>query len=329
MSDNIKTANNRLKILYLYKILWEKTDENHPISMPKIIEELEQYGIFAERKALYQDIEALKSFGLDIVSLKGDRPGYFVAGRDFELPELKLLADAVTSSKFLTEKKAAALLAKLETLCSSYEAGQLKRQVFVSNREKSFNERIYLTVDVIHRAINQGKQISFKYFDYDINKKKSYRQGQRVCSPYALVWSEEKYYLVAHYEKYGQITNFRVDRMENAEITEQAAKPMLTDFKLSDYLNSVFSMFSGEMRQVKLKFHSSLINPVIDRFGKNAKIIPIDDEHFVLVTQVQTQRPQPFFSWLFLFGEKAEILEPVSLREEYRDMLLRTAEMCR
>lgn len=329
MSDNIKTANNRLKILYLYKILWEKTDENHPISMPKIIEELEQYGIFAERKALYQDIEALKSFGLDIVSLKGDRPGYFVAGRDFELPELKLLADAVTSSKFLTEKKAAALLAKLETLCSSYEAGQLKRQVFVSNREKSFNERIYLTVDVIHRAINQGKQISFKYFDYDINKKKSYRQGQRVCSPYALVWSEEKYYLVAHYEKYGQITNFRVDRMENAEITEQAAKPMPKDFKLSDYLNSVFSMFSGEMRQVKLKFHSSLINPVIDRFGKNAKIIPIDDEHFVLVTQVQTQRPQPFFSWLFLFGEKAEILEPVSLREEYRDMLLRTAEMCR
>ena len=267
MSDNIKTANNRLKILYLYKILWEKTDENHPISMPKIIEELEQYGIFAERKALYQDIEALKSFGLDIVSLKGDRPGYFVAGRDFELPELKLLADAVTSSKFLTEKKAAALLAKLETLCSSYEAGQLKRQVFVSNREKSFNERIYLTVDVIHRAINQGKQISFKYFDYDINKKKSYRQGQRVCSPYALVWSEEKYYLVAHYEKYGQITNFRVDRMENAEITEQAAKPMPKDFKLSDYLNSVFSMFSGEMRQVKLKFHSSLINPVIDRFG--------------------------------------------------------------
>lgn len=326
MSDKVKTTNNRLKILYLYKILWEKTDENHPISMPKIIEELEQCGIFAERKALYQDIEALKSFGLDIITLRGGQPGYFVAGRDFELPELKLLADAVTSSKFLTEKKASALLAKLETLCSCYEAGQLKRQVFVSDRDKSFNEKIYFTVDVIHRAINEGKQISFKYFDYDVNKKKCYRQGVRFCSPYSLVWSEEKYYLVAYYEKYGQITNFRVDRMDSAEISEQSAQPIPEDFKLANYLSSAFSMFSGERRQVKLKFHSSLINPVIDRFGKSAKIMPFDKDHFILVTQVQTERPQPFFSWLFLFGEQAEILEPVFLRKEYEEVLIKTAE---
>lgn len=329
MSDKIKNANNRLKILYLYKILWEKTDENHPISMPKIIEELEQWGIFAERKALYQDIEALKTFGLDIVTLRGSQNGYFVAGRDFELPELKLLADAVVSSKFLTEKKAAALLTKLETLCSNYEAGQLKRQVFVSNRDKSFNEKIYLTMDVIHRAINEGRQISFKYFGYDVSKKKTYREGQRCCSPYTLVWSEEKYYLVAYYEKYGHITNFRVDRMENAEIIEAASMPVPKDFKLADYLNSTFSMFSGERQQVRLKFHNSLINPVIDRFGKTAKIIPFDDEHFILITQAQTERPQPFFSWLFLFSDQAEILEPVSLRDEYREMLLKTAEMCK
>ncbi|MCM1299855.1 MAG: WYL domain-containing protein [Firmicutes bacterium] len=325
MSDKVKTANNRLKILYLYKILWEKTDENHPISMPKIVEELEQCGIFAERKALYQDIEALRSFGLDIITLKGSQTGYFVASRDFELPELKLLADAVTSSKFLTEKKAAALLTKLESLCSSYEAVQLKRQVFVCNRDKSFNEKIYLTVDVIHRAINEGKQITFKYFDYDVNKKKSYRQGQRSCSPYALVWNEERYYLVAYYEKYGQITNFRVDRMENAEIAEQAAMPLPKDFNPANYLSSAFSMFSGKRQQVKLKFHSSLINPVIDRFGKGAKTVTLDDDSFILVTEVQTQRPQPFFSWLFLFGEQAEILEPASLRREYEDTLLRIA----
>lgn len=329
MSDKIKNANNRLKILYLYKILWEKTDENHPISMPEIIEELEQCGIFAERKALYQDIEALKTFGLDIITTKGSQNGYFVASRDFELPELKLLADAVVSSKFLTEKKAAALLTKLESLCSNYEGGQLKRQVFVSNRDKSFNEKIYITMDVIHRAISENKQISFKYFDYDISKKKTYREGQRRCSPYALVWNDEKYYLVAHYEKYGKITNFRVDRMENAEIAGEDRVPLPKDFKLNDYLNSTFSMFSGDMEQVRLKFHNSLINPVIDKFGKGAKIFPYDQEHFVLITQVQTERPQPFFSWLFMFPDKAEILEPVSLREKYRQALLQTAEMCR
>ncbi len=326
MSEKVKNAANRLKILYLYKILWEKTDENHPISMPKIIETLEQYGIYAERKALYQDLEALRAFGLDIVTEKGAEHGYFVAGRDFELPELKLLADAVACSKFLTEKKASALLSKLETLCSGYEAGQLKRQVFVSNREKSFNEKIYFTVDVIHRAINEKKQISFKYFDYDVNKKKRYRQGLRICSPYTLVWNEEKYYMVAFYEKYGGISNFRVDRMEGAEILEQTAVPMPSGFKPSNYLTSTFSMFSGETEQVKLKFHNDCINPVIDRFGKGSKITPYDGEHFILIAEVQTQRPQPFFSWLLLFGEQAEILEPASLANRYRDMLFRAAE---
>ena len=196
MAGTEKNSIQRLKILYLYKIMLEQTDELHPITMSEIINQLKLCGISAERKALYQDIEALCTFGLDIKQLKGNTSGYYVASREFELPELKLLADAVTSSRFLTEKKSNELLKKIEGLSSIYEAKQIHRQVFVSHRVKAMNERIYINVDTIHRAISEGKQISFKYFDYDIQKKKKYRDGLRVCSPYALTWNDERYYLL-------------------------------------------------------------------------------------------------------------------------------------
>lgn len=321
MSDNIKNANQRLKILYLYKILLERTDEEHYITMPEIISQLSLYGITAARKALYEDIEALKVFGLDIVSGRGTNAGYQVVSRDFELPELKLLADAVSSSRFLTEKKSSELLKKLEKLTSIYEAKQIQRQVFIADRVKSGNERIYMNVDAVHRAIAEQKKISFKYFDYDINKKKRYRQGIRTCSPYALTWDDERYYLVAYYEKYDSISNFRVDRMENVEILPESAQKYPSGFNLSSYLNSTFSMFSGESEEVKLCFEQSLINAVIDRFGKNVSIFPDDDEHFTVRVQIKTEHPEPFFGWLFQFGTKVKIIAPFTLKEKYIEML--------
>lgn len=321
MSDNIKNTNQRLKILYLYKILLERTDEEHYITMPEIISQLSLYGITAARKALYEDIEALKVFGLDIVSGRGTNAGYQVVSRDFELPELKLLADAVSSSRFLTEKKSSELLKKLEKLTSIYEAKQIQRQVFIADRVKSGNERIYMNVDAVHRAIAEQKKISFKYFDYDINKKKRYRQGIRTCSPYALTWDDERYYLVAYYEKYDSISNFRVDRMENVEILPESAQKYPSGFNLSSYLNSTFSMFSGESEEVKLCFEQSLINSVIDRFGKNVSIFPYDDEHFTVRVQIKTEHPEPFFGWLFQFGTKAKIIAPFTLKEKYIEML--------
>lgn len=191
MSENIRDSYQRLKILYLYKIMLERTDEQHYITMTEIFNQLKLCGISAGRKALYEDIEALKTFGLDIVQLKGNVSGYYVASRKFELPELKLLADAVSSSRFLTEKKSDELLKKIESLSSVYEAKQIQRQVYVANRVKAMNERIYLNVDVIHKAISEEKQITFKYFDYDLNKKKKYRDGLRICSPYALTWNDK------------------------------------------------------------------------------------------------------------------------------------------
>ncbi len=321
MSDNIKNTNQRLKILYLYKILLERTDEEHYITMPEIISQLSLYGITAARKTLYEDIEALKVFGLDIVSGRGTNAGYQVVSRDFELPELKLLADAVSSSRFLTEKKSSELLKKLEKLTSIYEAKQIQRQVFIADRVKSGNERIYMNVDAVHRAIAEQKKISFKYFDYDINKKKRYRQGIRTCSPYALTWDDERYYLVAYYEKYDSISNFRVDRMENVEILPESAQKYPSGFNLSSYLNSTFSMFSGESEEVKLCFEQSLINAVIDRFGKNVSIFPDDDEHFTVRVQIKTEHPEPFFGWLFQFGTKVKIIAPFTLKEKYIEML--------
>lgn len=314
-------AKQRLKILYLYKILWENTDEDHELTMPQIIDKLSEYGITAARKALYEDIEALREFGADIYSRRGNSAGYSLLNREFELPELKLLADAVTSSRFFTEKKAHALLEKLGTLCSGYEAEQLFRKVYVADRDASENERIYLNVDAIHRAISEKKKISFGYFDYDIHKRKKYREGVRVCSPYALTWNDERYYLIAHYEKYGGISHFRVDKMEGVKVLPEPAFKMPRDFRLSEYLKSTFSMFSGTEQTVRLRFHISLINAVLDRFGRGVKLVRDGEKHFIVEVKARTDQPAAFFGWLFQFGSKAKIISPEKLKNEYSEML--------
>ena len=315
MNEKIKNTFQRLKILYLYKIFLERTDEQHHITMSEIISALELYGISAARKALYEDIEALRTYGLDIKTLKGNTSGYYLASREFELPELKLLADAVTSSRFLTEKKSNELLKKIEGLSSVHEAKQIHRQVFVANRVKAMNERIYINVDTIHRAIAEGKKISFKYFDYDLEKKKKYRDGLRICSPYALSWDDERYYLISYYEKYNKITNFRIDRMEAVTILDETAEPKPDDFNVAEYMNSSFSMFSGESEEVKLRFDNKLINPVIDRFGKDITVVPDGYEHFTVRVKVKAE--PPFFAWLFQFGSKVQIVEPETLKVKY------------
>ena len=314
--------NQRLKILYLYKILTEQTDEEHTITMPEIIRQLESYGISAGRKALYEDIDALRSFGLDIISGRGASSGYAVVHRDFELPELKLLADAVSSSRFLTEQKAKKLVAKLGKLASVHEAKQLQRQVYIAGRTKEHNERIYLTVDAIQRAIKEGRQISFRYFRYDLRKRRVYRDSMRVCTPVALLWSEERYYLVANYEKYpDKLTNFRVDRMEGTEVLDAPGIPPEEPFDPEEYQNATFSMFSGKTQMVRLKLANHLVNAVIDRFGRSVNIHPFGEDHFVIRVPVKAEQPLPFFGWLFQFGSDAEILEPAELREAYRQTL--------
>lgn len=318
----------RTRILYLYRILMEETDEDHMISMPQILKKLNEYGVNAARKAIYDDIAALREFGVDIGVGHGSAAGYCLLSRDFELPELTLLADAVSSSKFITEKKSSQLIKKLEGLASKYDAAGIERQIFVADRVKAANEKIYLNIDVIHRAIAEKRKIAFRYFSYDPSMKKSYHEGDHICSPYALTWSDEHYYLVAHYEKYpDNYTNFRVDRMEKVVLLEEPAKAMSRKLNLSKYLNATFSMFSGKAEIVTLRFENALMNPVVDRFGYNITSYPEDEQHFSVKVSVRTEQPMPFFAWLFQFGTKAEIVEPLSLREKYKDALSGIAKM--
>lgn len=315
-----KNSNQKLKMLYLHNIFMKYTDEEHSLTIAEIIEMLAEYGISVERKTLYNDIQLLKEFGLDIVMNNGKQYSYYLASRDFELPELKLLADAVASSRFLTDKKSRELLRKIEDLASIYEGKQINRQVYVANRVKSMNERIYINVDIIHRAIQEKKQISFRYFDYDLDKKKHYRDGLRVASPFALTWDDERYYLIAFYPKRpDNYTNFRIDRMEEIEILQDKVAKVPKDFSLSEYMNSTFSMFSGEIRDVKLRFRNFLINAVLDRFGKSVIIIPDGDEHFTV--NVKVRLGSPFYGWMFQFGPNASIVRPSDVKQEYLDML--------
>lgn len=312
-----KNVNQRLKILYLYKILFEQTDENHSITMPQIIGELKKYGIKAARGALYFDIEALRRFGADIVLDRRNNEGYRIVNREFEIPELVLLADAVTCSRFFTQKKADALVHKLEQLCSVHEAKKIDSRAFVLNSDMHDNELIYINVDTIHRAIFEKKQISFKYFDYNLKKQKKYRGDLRVCSPYAFTWSNEKYYLIAYYKKYDGVSHFRVDKMESVQVLDEPAQALPKDFSLKEYLRSTFSMFCGTAETVKLRFKNSLINAVIDHFGRKIRISREDDEHFIVEAPVLTEHPETFLGWVFQFGDAAEILGPLELKDRY------------
>jgi len=321
-----KSPNQKLKLLYLMKILLTETDEKHVLTVGELISKLAALGISAERKTVYDDIEALRQFGLDIVAVKSKSYGYYIAGRDFELPELKLLADAVQSSKFITERKSAALIKKLEGLASIYDAGKLHRQVFIQNRVKSMNESIYYSVDSLHEAISERKKISFKYFEYNTKKERTFRHfgALYVVSPIALTWNEENYYLIAYSEDRSALTHFRVDRMSSVKKLDEACSPESADFNLADYSKKVFGMFHGEEADVRLRMSNQLVGAVIDRFSKDVIIVPDGNGHFTVSVRVVLS--PVFFGWLFQFGELCEVLAPQNLRDELRERAQRFLE---
>lgn len=312
-----KSGNQKLKLLYLMDILYNKTDENHPLSTSDLINELALYDITAERKSIYTDIEALQSYGMDIILKKGKDSGYYVGSREFELPELKLLADAVASSKFITETKSNKLIKKIEGLTSRYNASQLKRQLIVSNRVKTENEQIFYNVDKLHSAINSHVKITFLYYSYDLNKRKVYRNDKNryTVSPYALSWDDENYYLICFHEGRQAVSNFRVDKMEKIVLTEEKATPAPENFNPASYSKKVFSMFSGEETVVTVDFDESLINVVLDRFGKEVYIVRKNQNTFQINVSIV---PSPsFFAWVMQFGKKAKIVAPADVRESF------------
>ena len=311
-----RSENQKLKLLYLKELFETQSDEQHILSMQDIVDFLASRGIRAERKSIYTDVACLQEYGMDIVLQKGPGGGYFLASRPFELAELKLLVDAVQASKFLSARKSETLITKLSALCSKYQSEQLKRQVTVRARVKSMNESIYYTVDRIHEAIAGNFQISFRYFDWGVDRKKHERPGDYIASPYALVWEDENYYLIAHSERHG-LTHYRVDKMTKLTILDKPR--VITDearaLDLSSYGKTVFGMFAGSPEPVKLRFDNSLAGVVIDRFGKDVMLTPEDGGCFTVSAQIVLS--PVFYGWLASFADRAELLLPEHARQDF------------
>ena len=292
-----KSANQKLRLLYLRDYLKKNTDENHPAKVADIIGYLDAQGINCERKTVYDDVETLRTYGDDIVLTKGKNGGYFCASHDFDEREIKMLVDSVQSSKFISERQSFILIDKLEALTNIYEAKKLSRQVYVNNRIKNIRESVFINVDYISEAINNDRQIAFKYFSYGVDKKQIYRHNGKIyeISPYALVLDDEYYYLIAYDAQEQKIKHFRVDKMDKIRVLDAArdGKRMFKEIDMSRYNVKVFSMFGGREEKVTLRFENSLAGVVIDRFGKDVIIIPEDENHFLITVTAQIS-PQFF-----------------------------------
>ena len=320
-----KNENQKVKLYYLAKIMQEKTDDNHYLSMSEILKELEKYGISAERKSIYRDFDALtEHMGIEIVKVPdGSYFYYHVGSKRFELPELKLLVDAVQSSKFITERKSANLIKKITEFASVYESQELKRQVHVQGRIKTMNESIFYNVDEIHKAIDKDSRIYFKYMQWGKDKKLNPKTDdagnvkQYEASPWALTWDDENYYMIAFDHADSTIKHYRVDKMEKITIAEEKreGKEEFKTFDIAQYANKNFGMFRGTEEKVILTFPEELVGVFLDRFGKDIPVVEI--EKGILKTTVNVFVSNQFFGWIFGLGPKVTILGPEEVREKY------------
>lgn len=315
--------NQKLKLAYLTRIMLEKTDEDHALTLAQIIAELEARGVTAERKSLYTDFaDMTDKLGVEIIKEQVGRDTFYhVGSRDFELAEVKLLIDAIQSSKFITEKKSRDLIKKLKTFVSEHQAKQLDRQVYVQGRAKTMNESIYYNVDDLHKAIGENKKISFKYYRWNVDKKLEERNHGIVftVSPWALTWDDENYYLVAFDDYDQKIKHYRVDKMKQIELLEEkrAGKKEFKGFDMAAYSKMNFGMYSGRKEKVKIEFNNYMVGVFIDRFGKDISIVPIDEKNSY--THVDVAISPQFFAWILSLGDEVKITGPEKIVEEMKE----------
>ena len=316
-----RAPNQKQKLLLLRQFLEQNTDEEHPASTAEIIAFLASAGVSAERKSIYDDLETLRTFGVDVMSVRrGNVTGWYIGERDFQLPELRLLVDSVQSSRFLTRKKSLELIAKIEKLTNVHQARGLRRQVWVKNRIKSMNESIYYLVDDLHAAIDDNEKIRFHYFQYDPRRERQLRHGGAwyEISPYALLWDSENYYLVGYDAAAGIIKHFRVDKILDLCRTGERrdGAEVFAKLDMSAYANAHFGMFSGNTTRVRMEFDNALAGAVIDRFGTETALVPTEEGRFSVTADVAVT--EPFFGWLATFGGQARIIAPASAVEAMR-----------
>ena len=317
-------SEKKSRILNVKRFLEEYADELHPVTMPEILNDLKNKNIPASRKTVSQDLEQLIEDDIDVVCNTGHHHEYFIGERHFELPELKLLIDAVSASGFISAKKSDVLIKKLTAFASKHQAQELSRHLYVDRQNKTENERTYITVDLLHRAINTEKQITFKYYEYNQHKKKVYKHNRNtyIFSPHALLWNYDRYYVVGYSDKHGKVIAFRVDRIAAPKITENPAVPKTADFDIRLYTRSIFQMFEGAgLQMVTLKCENNLMKSVIDRFGEDIETEILDDAHFQAVVEVSVS--PTFFGWVFSFGGRMKIVSPASAVSEYQSLAQR------
>ena len=316
-----KGTNQKLKLYYLAKIMTERTDDEHMITMPEIQKALLEYEVTADRKSLYDDLETLRVLGIDVIGEKIGRYFYYhVGGKHFEIAELKLLVDAIQSSKFITEKKSNDLIKKLTGFASKYEADQLKRQVVVQGRVKTMNESIYYFVDDVHRAIADNKQIRFEYMKWTEGKKLvRRRETPYTVSPWALTWDDENYYLIAYDMDEKMIKHFRVDKLKSIEVLDKkrAGKEAFENFNLAKYSKMSFGMFHGDQTNVKISFKNEMAGVFIDRFGRDI-IIHDSKQKGWSETNVDVAVSDQFFGWIFALGTDVKLLGPDNVVKQFK-----------
>lgn len=311
----------KLKLLYLIEILKHGTDEDHPMSAQEICRELDKCGVSAERKSIYSDIDYLMNYGYDIIYTRVPKPGYFLASREFETPEIYLLCDAIRTAKFITPKKSRELVQKLQNMLSTYQMAGLETGLYISADLKCRNEEIFYNIDAISRAIAEKKKISFKYGVHTLNENREVvvKYKQHVISPYAQTWQDDHYYLLGNYDKYDNIIHFRIDRIRSVSILDEKARPFseVSEYKeifdVADYTRGLFNMFGGKTENIELKCEISLLEQIIDRFGVGIFVRNVTDTHFSF--SVKAVASEAFITFIMNFGNRIEIIGPAHLRE--------------
>lgn len=320
-----RSQNQRLKLLYLRDYLLENTDETHTVKVAEIIEHFDNYyNIPVEQKTVCSDLRLLGEYGCQ-TQYDGRTRGWRIIEREFDTQDLQLLIDSVQASRFITQKKAKELTGKLKAQASRFDRVLLERRCYVPNRVRNSNDSIFYHLDDLHIAIANDLQITFNYFYFTPQKKKEYYKTLYAASPYALLWSDNNYYLLAYVK--GKMKHFRVDKMANIEIgvKKREGKDVFREMKLSERSLRIFSMYSGEVKKVKIRFSNHLANVVIDRFGEKIQMIPDDEKHFTIHTDIEIS-PQ-FFGWLCGLGKAARVVAPEDVVEKMGDYVKGIAQM--
>lgn len=311
----------KYRVLYVLKYLMDNTDEEHTASTNEIVAYLQDIGINPHRRTVVEDIKALTEMGYNIVCYRSVQNRYFIADRIFELPELKMIIDAIQAANFIPVEKTDKLTHKVASVASKGQAAELKRNLYV-NKQKEENGQILFVVDQINYAINQNKQITFQYYEYDKNGKLALKYDGYTyrLSPYVLIWNADNYYVIGYDEKYGKVVKYRVDKINKLNVEDKDRIPFPENFDLSEYVESMFLMYGEQKKEVTLRCDYSVIGKVIDRFGNNIVINPVSNDEFEITETVAVG--STFFSWLFNYAGKIKIVSPEEVKNDFLSMIM-------